>query len=152
RRPGQLRGMNSGQSRAGAPGSLSSGLNRLLDEFEVLLRLVLPEADKTIPEGGRVTIAWHVNRSLDLIETLVAGGSAPVITYQPGEATLTDLGASVQRIRTLRSPLLCWPARSLDGIIRVEQMAWPLDLFEQSWSTLGNELAFVVNLIVDAQK
>ncbi len=130
----------------------SSGLDRLLDEFEALLLLIPPEGYETIPEGGRVTIARHVGRALDLIETLVAGGSAPVIAYQPRQATPIDLGASLRRIRALRTPLLSWPGRSLDGVIRVEHMAWPVDLVERSWSTLGNELAFVVNHIVDAQR
>src|SRR2546428_8835320 len=128
----------------------SSGLGRLLDEFEALLLLIPSEGYKTIPEGSRLTIARHVGRSLDLIETLVARSSASVVAYQPRQATPIDLGASLRRICALRTPLLSWPGRSLDGIIRMEHMAWPVDLVERSWSTLGHELAFVVNHIVDA--
>jgi len=130
----------------------SSGLNRLLDDFESLLLLIPSAAYETIPEGGGVTIARHVGRSLDLIETLVAGGSAPVMAYQSRPATPLDLAATLRRIRALRKSLVNWPGRSLDGVIRVEQMALPLGLVERSWSTLGNELGFVVNHIVDTQR
>ena len=130
----------------------SSGLNRLLDDFESLLLLIPSAAYETIPEGGGVTIARHVGRSLDLIETLVAGGSAPVMAYQSRPATPLDLAATLRRIRALRKSLVNWPGRSLDGVIRVEQMALPLGLVERGWSTLGNELGFVVNHIVDTQR
>jgi uncharacterized damage-inducible protein DinB len=135
-----------------SPVAPSSGLDRLLDEFESLLLLIPPAAYETIPKGGGVTIARHVVRSLDLIDALVAGGSARVIAYQSGQATPIDLPASLRRIRALRRSLVNWPGRSLDGVIRVEQMGLPLGLVERGWSTLANELGFVVNHVVDMQR
>jgi hypothetical protein len=135
-----------------SPVARSSGLDRLLDELESLLLLMPPAAYETIPEGGGVTIARHVGRSLDLIETLVAGGSAPVIAHQSGQSPSIDLAPSLRRIRALRKSLLDGPGRSLDGVIRVEQIACRSGLVERGWSTFGNELAFAVNHIVNTQK
>ena len=55
-----------------SPVAPSSALDRLLDEFESLRLLIPPPEYETIPKGGGVTIARHVGRSLDLIETLHA--------------------------------------------------------------------------------
>src|SRR5206468_2888247 len=101
---------------------------------------------------GGAPIAHYVGRSLDLIETLVSGGSAPVIVYQSRhDAMPVDLLRSVRRIQALRNALFNWQGLSLDRVIRVE-MAWPVGPGERSWSTLAQELAFAVNHIVDAQK
>ena len=130
----------------------SSRLDRLLDEFAALLLLIPPERYETIPEDRRLTIARHVSRSLDLIEALVGGRSARVIAYQSPQATALYLGTSLRRISALRVRLRSWPGLSLDEVVRVEHMAGPADFVERSWSTLGHELAFIVNHIVDAQR
>ena len=65
----------------------SSGLGRLLDEFESLLLVVLPSASEAIPEGAVVTIRRQVGHSLDLIDTILSVGSARAIVYQRRQAT-----------------------------------------------------------------
>lgn len=137
-----------------APQSVpSSGLGRLLDEFESLLLAVPPSAYEAVPEGGGATIARHVGHCLDLIDTILSVGSARVIVYHRRQATTAvDRATSVRRIRALRTSLMNWPARSLDDVISVDLMLWPFDDVERGWSTLGNELAFVVNHVVDSQK
>src|SRR5262249_46781657 len=99
-----------------------------------------------------VTVARHVGRSLDLLEALAAGGAALVVAYRSRQAMPIDLSASLRRIRALRRAFLNWPGRSVDEGIGVDHLGWPLELVEHSWSTLANEIAFVVNHIVDAQR
>ena len=130
----------------------SHGLNRLLGEFDSLLQLMPPEAYDAVAESGQAPIARHVDHCLDLIETLLSVGAAHVIAYQARGGVVGDLAASLRRIRELQNLALSWPGRSLDGIICVEQTIWPLGLSERGWSTLGDELAFVVNHVVDCQK
>ena len=139
-------------SGADVPVTPSHGLNRLLGEFDSLLRLMPPEAYRAVPESGQVPIARHVEHCLDLIETLLSVGAAHVIAYQARGGVAGDLAESHRRIRELQKLGLSWPGRSLDGIICVEQTIWPLDLSQRGWSTLGDELAFVVNYVVDRQK
>ena len=131
----------------------SSGLGRLLDEFESLLLVVLPSASEAIPEGAVVTITRQVGHSLELIDTILSVGSARAIVYQRRQTTTgTDRTTSVRRIHALRKSLINWPGRSLDGIVSVDHVLWPLDDVERGWSTLRNELAFVVNDVVNRQK
>ena len=130
----------------------SYGLNRLLGEFESLLRVIPPEAYYAVTQRGQAPIARHVDHCLDLIETLLSVGAAHVIAYQAWGGVVGDLDSSLRRIRELRNLGLSWPGRSLDGIICVEQTIWSLGLAERGWSTLGDELAFVVNHVVDSQK
>ena len=130
----------------------SYGLNRLLAEFESLLRVIPPEAYYAVTQRGQAPIARHVDHCLDLIETLLSVGAAHVIAYQAWGGVVGDLDSSLRRIRELRNLGLSWPGRSLDGIICVEQTIWSLGLAERGWSTLGDELAFVVNHVVDSQK
>jgi uncharacterized damage-inducible protein DinB len=63
-----------------------------------------------------------------------------------------DRATNVRRIQALRKSLTNWPGRSLDGIVSVDHVLWPLDDVERGWSTLRNELAFVVNDVVNRQK
>jgi hypothetical protein len=130
----------------------SHELDRLLGEFDSLLRLMPPEAYDAATESGQSSIARYVDHSLDLIETLLSLGTAHVMVYQARSGVVGDLAASLRRIRELQNLALNWPGRSLDGIICVEQTIWPLDLSERGWSTLGDELAFVVNHVVDSQQ
>lgn len=131
----------------------SHELDRLLGEFDSLLRLMPSEAYCVVNESGQAPIARHVNHCLDLIETLLSVGAAQVIAYQARGGVVGDLAASRRRIRELQHLRLGWPGgRSLDGIICVEQTIGPLGLAERGWSTIGNELAFVVNHVVDRQK
>ena len=128
-------------------------LERLLREFESLLRQIPAAAYTAAPESGEATIARHVSRCLDSIETLLSARAARVVVYGPTDGGVPgDLAAGLRRIEELRDLLVNWPGCSLDGIICVEQPIWPLGLDERGWSTLGNELAFVVNHIVDRQK
>ena len=60
----------------------SSGLNRLLDDFESLLLLIPSAAYETIPKGGGVAIARHAPGAHVLVEVNLAlepqkGGCAP---------------------------------------------------------------------------
>ena len=129
------------------------GLERLLGEFESLLRHTPAAAYNAAPESGEAPIARHVGRCLDSIETLLSARAARIIVYGPrGGGVVGDLAASLRRVEELQDLLINWPGCSLDGIICVEQPVWPLGLDERGWSTLGNELAFVVNHIVDRQK
>jgi hypothetical protein len=129
------------------------GLQRLLGEFESLLRQIPLAAYNAAPENGEATIACHVGCSLNLIDTLLSARAMRVIAYEPRDGGVTDdLAASLRRVEELQDLLIRWPGRSLDGIIRVERPIWPPGLHERGWSTLGNELAFVVNYIVDRQK
>jgi hypothetical protein len=60
-----------------------------------------------------------------------------------------DRTTSVRRIHALRKSLINWPGRSRDGIVSVDHVLWPLDDVERGWSTLRNELAFVVNDVIN---
>jgi hypothetical protein len=93
----------------------SYGLNRLLGEFESLLRVIPPEAYDALTQAGEAPIARHVAYCLDLIETLLSVGAAHVIAYQ-ARGGVCDLAASLRRIRELQNLGLSWPGRSLDGI------------------------------------
>lgn len=130
----------------------SCKLTGLLGEFESLLKRIPPEAYNAVPHSGEATIARHVGRCLDLIDTLVVARSARAIVYQPRDGGADDLDASLLRVQALQDLVGNWPRRSLDGVIRVDQTSWPLGFTERGWSTLGNELAFVVNHVVDRQK
>lgn len=130
----------------------SHGLNRLLAEFDSLLRLMPPEAYDAVTDSGQASVARQVDHCLGLIETLLSIGPAHVIEYQARGGAVGDLGASLRRIRDLQNLGLHWPGRSLDGIICVEETIWAPGLTERGWSTLGDELAFVVNHVVDSQK
>jgi uncharacterized damage-inducible protein DinB len=124
----------------------------LLDEFDSLLRLMPSEAYDAVIESGQASIARHVDYSLDLIATLLTARAGHVIAYRPRDGVDGDLAGSLRRIQQLRDLSLDWPGRSLDAITCVEQTMSPLDLAARGWSTLGNELAFVVNHVVDSQK
>ena len=54
----------------------SYGLNRLLGEFESLLRVIPPEAYYAVTQSGQAPVARHVDHCLDLIETLLSVGAA----------------------------------------------------------------------------
>jgi uncharacterized damage-inducible protein DinB len=130
----------------------SSGLSRLLDEFESLLLTLPPPVCEARTEGG-ATIAWHVGSCLDLIDALLNPAAARVVVYRStrGIAAM-DRAMGIRRIRAQRASAINWPARPLDGVIEVVQMICPSDDVERGWSTLSNELAFVVNHVVDRQK
>ena len=130
----------------------SDQLNRLLAEFDALLQLMPPEAYDAVAEGGQTSIAGHVDRCLDLIETLLSADPSHVIEYDVRGGIVRDLATSLRKIRELQKRSRHWPGRSLDGIVCVEEMVWPLGLSERGWSTLGDELAFVVNHVVDSQR
>jgi uncharacterized damage-inducible protein DinB len=130
----------------------SYGLHRLLGEFDSLLRLIPMEAYNAVIEGGQASIAQHVDDSLDLIETLLTARTGQVIAYRPRGDAGGDLVCSLRRVQELQNLSVDWPGRSLDAVTCVEQTIWPLDLTERGWSTLGNELVFVVNHVVDRQR
>jgi uncharacterized damage-inducible protein DinB len=131
----------------------SAGLGRLLDEFESLLATVPSSTYEAVPEGGGATIARLVGQCLDLIAATLSVDPSPVLVYQHRqETTGTDRTTGIRRIRALRESLLDRPERSLDGIVSADHVLWPLDDVERGWSTLGNELAFIVNRIADRQK
>ena len=130
-------------SAADVRGAHSHDLDRLLGEFDSLLRLMPSEAYDAVNESGQAPIARHVDHCLDLIETLLFVGAAQVIAYQAHGGVVGDPAASLRRIRVLQHLGLSWPGRSLDRIISVEQTIWPLGLAQRGWSTLGDELAFV---------
>ena len=131
----------------------SAGLGRLLDEFESLLLTLRPSAFEAGSEGAGVTIAWRVCDCLDLIETILSAGVARVVAYRSRrEIAVTDRVMSIRRIRALRASVINWPPRPLHGVIAVEQAPWPSGDVERTWSTLGNELAFVINHVVDGQR
>jgi uncharacterized damage-inducible protein DinB len=130
----------------------SYALHRLLGEFDSLLRVMPMEAYDTVIDGGQASIAQHVDDSLDLIETLLTARAAQVIAYRPRGDVGGDLACSLRRVQRLQNLSVDWPGRSLDAVTCVEQTIWPLDLTERGWSTLGNELVFVVNHVVDRQR
>jgi hypothetical protein len=118
----------------------SSGLGRLLDEFESLLLVVPSSAYEAVPERGGATIARHVGQCLDLIDTILSVGSGRVIVYPHRQGTAgMDRTTSVRRIHGLRKSLINWPGRSLDGIVSVDHVLWPPDDVERGWPTLDNE-------------
>ncbi len=138
--------------RPALPAPLPTGLRRLLDELESLLLILPPESADVSCAGALAPVGRHIDRSLDLVEALVHGARARVIVYTPGDPIPLDWSRSLRRIRALRPALHTWPGRSLDAVVRVQHVAYPLDLVEHSWSTLRNELAFTVNQVVDSQR
>ena len=119
-----------------SPAAQAAGLDRLLGEFELLLLQIPSAVFETVPEGG-VPIRRHVDRALDLIEGLIAGGA-------------TSRMEGLERVRTLREAAVAWQP-SLDAVVRLEPMAGAV-IDEESWSTVAVELAFAVNRVVDIQK
>jgi hypothetical protein len=129
-------------------------LARLLDEFASLLH-VTPPAVYAAAEGGQTAIARHIEECLDLIETLVSARSKRAVVYAPPppqRITAADIATSLRRIGRIQKQLVDWPRRTLDAGTRVEHQADAFGCDEPSWSTLGNELAFIINRVVDRQK
>jgi hypothetical protein len=92
------------------------GLERLLGEFESLLRLIPAAAYNAAQGSGEATIARHVGRCLDLIETLLSARAVRVIVYGPRDSGVAgDLMASLRRVEELQNLLINWPAWSLDA-------------------------------------
>jgi len=135
------------------------GLGQLLDEIESLLLVVPVAVYQTPSEEHAGTIGQHVDRCLDLIDTLLSVGSSGIIVYQHhayhhhdrGTASATNSADALRRVRALKKPLDGWPKRPLDGVISVDHVVWPFGEFERGWSTLAGEIAFVANHIVHAQ-
>lgn len=129
------------------------GVGRLLDELESLLLVIPPALYETVPTGGGATIGQNVGRCLDLIETWLSVGSARVIAYRRRDehtAVDTDPAHALRTVRALRAAVR--PEYSLDRVIRVEEIVEPFGDLDRAWSTVGNELAFIVNGVVDRQK
>ena len=79
------------------------GLERLLGEFQSLLQLIPTAVYNAAPESGEATIARHVGRCLDLIETLLSARAARVIAYGPRAGGAPgDLAAGLRRVEELQ--------------------------------------------------
>lgn len=132
-----------------------AALDRVLDELESLILTVPPMISEAPPRSGGATIGQHVSRCLDLIDAFVSVGPMRTIVYERPEPTAArDMSpaATLRRIRTLRNALSRCRGRSLDAVIRVERSMSPSGDLEPAWSTLGNELAFIVSHVVDTQR
>jgi hypothetical protein len=96
-----IRDLTSGADVRVAP---SYGLNKLLGEFESLLRVIPPEAYYAVTQSGQAPVARHVDHCLDLIETLLSVGAAHVIAYQARGGVGGDLAVKPsQNSRTAES-------------------------------------------------
>jgi uncharacterized damage-inducible protein DinB len=124
----------------------------LLGEFESLLHLMPPAVYGFAGEGGQ-PIARHVGECLDQIENLVSPRGMRAVVYAPPRRSgAGGVSGSLRRIARIQKQLVEWRRCTLDASTRVEYQADVFGCDEPAWSTLGHELAFVVNRVVDRQK
>jgi hypothetical protein len=130
----------------------SYGAGRLLAELESLLRLNSRETYDPWPDAASEIIGRHVDRCLDLLEAFLRARAAGVIVYGLRARAAGTQAARLERVQALRALSTGRAVCSLDRVICVVHETGLLDRGDRAWSTLGNELAFVVNGVVDSQR
>ncbi|HMF95553.1 MAG TPA: DinB family protein [Vicinamibacterales bacterium] len=126
-----------------------------LDEIANLL-LAIPPALYTAPVEGRVsgTVGAHVRHCLDHVAALVGAEPSATLSYdrrRRGTTIEADPAAALQQILRLEQALQRWSSRSLDDPVRVASQIDPSGSSIVGWSTLGRELAFVLNHTIHHQ-
>ena len=104
-----------------SPATRPRGLGQLLDEVESLLLVVPVAVYQTTSEEHAGTIGQHVDRCLELIDTLLSVGSSGIIAYHHhayhhhdrGTAPATNFADALRRVRALKNALDGWPIKRL---------------------------------------
>ncbi len=135
-------------------GDARIALIRRLDDLGAVLLRVTPEAYTARPlPGVSGSIGEHVRHILDHVAAVMGARPNIVLTYDRrdrGTAVETDTGAALRVILRLSSALID-AAASLEAPVAVDSILESGAGPSTSWSTLGRELAFVINHTVHHQ-
>jgi uncharacterized damage-inducible protein DinB len=138
-----------------APGTPFIVLGRLLEDVVETLMGVQAATFVARPAPGvSGTIGEHVRHMLDHISALVAAGPGQLLSYdhrERGTAVETDVNAAVDRILHLMAIIERRSDKALDDPVEVTSMVSASGAKVTGWSTLGRELAFVVNHTIHHQ-
>ena len=141
---------------ATAPGDApTAALSHLLDELSTLLEEI-PSSVYCAPfvSSASGSIGEHVRHCLDHVAALFAATPSMPLSYDSrnrGTRVETDPGTALQQIAMLRSALAAWPGRAIDEPLVVSAVLAHSGRPMTTWSTLGRELAFVVNHTIHHQ-
>jgi uncharacterized damage-inducible protein DinB len=94
------------------------------------------------------SVGEHVRHCLDHVSALLRAEAWQTLSYEHrhrGTPIETDPDAALREIARLKRDLAAWSTRSLSEPIRVASMVSDAGEVVCGWSTLGRELAFVVN-------
>ena len=122
---------------------------RRLDEIGALL-MTVPSGVYTarVESGVSGTVGEHVRHCLDHVSALLAADPSTTLSYdrrRRGTATEQECAEAQQQILRLKAALGRWGTRSLDEPVRVSSLIDPSGASIAGWSTMGRELAFVLN-------
>jgi uncharacterized damage-inducible protein DinB len=113
----------------------------LLDiDADVYSARLLPDASGSVGE--------HVRHCLDHVSALLRADPWQTLSYdhrERGTPVETDPEAALRQIARLKRELVTWATRSLSEPIRVASVVSEAGDMVWGWSTLGRELAFVIN-------
>ena len=135
----------------------ASPVGPLRERLGELMRLVMTVPDevyaaRTARTSG--TVGAHVRHVLDHISALLGTRPSGVLCYDHrarGTAVETMPSAAVREMMRLDAALERWSARRLDEPVAVESVVARSGESATSWSTLGRELAFVLNHTIHHQ-
>lgn len=134
--------------------SALASLDRLLDDLAGVLITVPPDVYRArIAPAVSGTIGEHVRHALDHVAAL-AGSDGVHLSYDGrvrGTRVESDPHAALLDILRLKSAFGSWRQRSLDDPILVGSIMARADDAVASWSSIGRELAFVVNHTIHHQ-
>jgi len=130
-------------------------LGRLLDDVAVLLAgLTVRTYIARNRPGTSGSIGAHVRHVLDHVTAFVEAGSRRLVNYdrrQRGTDVEVSIETALSSICRLQVALGAMAALSLDEPVQVVSQLQPDGAAVASWSSLGRELAFVMNHTIHHQ-
>lgn len=130
-------------------------LRHCLDQLGALLSTVDARAYVARPAASvSGSVGEHVRHALDHVSALVAMSSDHALSYDHryrGTSVESDPGVALQQTLTLCTALERWSAVDLDLPIQLVTTLTADGTAMLSWSTLGREVAFVINHTIHHQ-
>ncbi len=132
-----------------------AALGRLLDELELLVCDISPEAYRARPLSAvSGSVGEHLRHCLDHVSALLDHEPDLVLSYDSrrrGTPVETEPVAALAQILECRQLLALWSWGGLDRPVAVSSAMSPSGDLATTWSTIGREFAFVVNHTIHHQ-
>jgi uncharacterized damage-inducible protein DinB len=133
----------------------AESLSGLLDDLESLVAAMAPDSYTATPVPGvSGSIGKHVRHLLDHVSTFLEASGASVLDYDRrhrGGLIETDPAEALSMMFQLQQGLERMMRRPQDEHLRVRTQLDAHGASMTSWSTLGRELAFVINHTIHHQ-
>jgi hypothetical protein len=129
-------------------------MRQLLHEIESLLVLLPPGFYAASHEPEAPPLGWYLESCLAAVEALISADPPFPIVFRASPQTRSTMGCAraIEKTRDLAVALEGWPRLPLDTVVCVQQIAFPLDDGERSWSTLRAEIQSVSGLVIHRQR